>query len=69
MKPENYKPRREGKPKRKGKISKLKSRMLVETKERKPITSSKLSEAYSTKIEWARELIPKLETEAAKKKE
>jgi len=38
--------------------------MLVEAKERKPTTSPKLREAYSTKIEWATELIPKLEKEA-----
>ena len=71
MKPEHYKPRRKEKPKRKGKISKLKSRMLVEAKERKPTTSPKLREAYSTKIEWATELISKLEkeTEEAEKKE
>jgi hypothetical protein len=30
----------------------------------KPITSPQLREAYSTKIEWARKLIPKLKKEA-----
>jgi len=30
----------------------------------KPITSPQLREAYSTKIEWAKKLIPKLKEEA-----
>jgi len=64
MKPEHYKPIRKGKPKRKGKISRLKSRMLAEAKESKPITSPHLREAYSTQTEWVRELIPKLKKEA-----
>jgi hypothetical protein len=34
--------------------------MLAGAKERKPITSPKLREAYSTKIEWARKTIPEL---------
>jgi predicted HTH transcriptional regulator len=64
MKPEHYKPIRKEKPKRKGKTSKSKSRMLAVAKEWKPITSPQLREAYSTKIEWARKLIPKLKEEA-----
>ena len=56
MKPEHYKPIRKEKPKRKGKISRSRAR--------KPITSPQLLEAYSTKIEWARKLIPKLKKEA-----
>ncbi len=55
MKPEHYKPIRKGKPKRKGKISAMKSRMLaVARRERTPITSPQLREIYSTKIEWVR---------------
>ena len=54
MKPEHYKPTRKGKPKRKVKISKLKSRMLGVAREEKPITSARLRDAYSTRIEWAR---------------
>jgi hypothetical protein len=71
MKPEDYKPVRKEKPKRKGKISGHKSRMLAVAQEWKPITSSQLREAYSTKIEWARKLIPKLkiESEAPEEKE
>jgi hypothetical protein len=38
--------------------------MLVVAQELKPITSSPLREAYSTKIEWARKLMPKLKEEA-----
>jgi predicted HTH transcriptional regulator len=64
MKPEHYKPIRKEKPKRKGKTSKSKSRMLAVVQEWKPITSPQLREAYSTKIEWARKLIPKLKEEA-----
>jgi len=64
MKAEHYKPRRKEKPKRKGKTSRHKSRMLAVAQEWKPITSPQLREAYSTKIEWARKLIPKLKKEA-----
>jgi predicted HTH transcriptional regulator len=64
MKPEHYKPIRKEKPKQKGKISARKSRMLKVAQEWKPITSPQLREAYSTKIEWARKLIPKLKKEA-----
>jgi predicted HTH transcriptional regulator len=64
MKPEHYKPIRKEKPKRKGKISTRKSRMLAVAQEWKPITSPQLREAYSTKIEWAKKLIPKLKEEA-----
>jgi predicted HTH transcriptional regulator len=63
MKPEHYKPIRK-KPKRKGKISRSRSRMLAVAQKWKPITSPQLREAYSTKIEWARKLIPKLKKEA-----
>ncbi len=34
--------------------------MLAVAKEWKPITSPKLCEAYSAKIEWARKVIPEL---------
>jgi hypothetical protein len=60
MKPEHYKPIRKGKPKRKGKIGARKIRMLAVAQKWKPITSPKLCEDYSTKIEWVRKLIPKL---------
>ena len=64
MKPEHYKPIRKEKPKRKGKTSARKSRMLAMAQKWNPITSPQLREAYSTKIEWARKLIPKLKKEA-----
>jgi hypothetical protein len=64
MKPEHHKPIRKEKPKRKGKISRFKSRMPAVAQEWKPITSPQLREAYSTKIEWAKKLIPKLKEEA-----
>ena len=68
MKPEHYKPRRKEKPKRKGKrarakISTRKSLKLAVAQKWKPITSPQLREAYSTKIEWVRKLIPKLKKE------
>jgi hypothetical protein len=71
MKPEHYKPMRKGKPKGKGKTSRSQSRMLAAAQRWKPITSPQLREAYSTKIEWATKLIPKLkeETEAPEEKE
>jgi hypothetical protein len=64
MKPEHYKPIRKEKPKLKGKISRHKSRMLAVAQKWKPVTSPQLREAYSTKIEWARKLIPKSKKEA-----
>jgi len=66
MKPEDYKPKK-GKPRRKGKMGRFKNRTFAAKQELKPTTSPKLLEAYSTRIEWANKLIPKLqkETEAA----
>jgi predicted HTH transcriptional regulator len=69
MKPEQYRRIRKEKPKRKGKISKSKSRMLAAAQERKSITSPQLREAYSTKTEWAKRLIPKSKKEAEAPKE
>jgi len=71
MKPEDYRSIRAGKPKRKGKLSARKSRMLATSQEWKPITSPQVAEAYSSKIEWAKKLIPKLkkEAEASEEKE
>jgi predicted HTH transcriptional regulator len=63
MNPEHYKPKRKGQPKRKDKLSWSKRQMLKAAQEWKPTTSPKLREAYSTKIEWARKLIPKLKKE------
>jgi predicted HTH transcriptional regulator len=60
MKPEHCTSKRKGKPKRESKLSRSKSLMLKAAKEMKPITSPKLREAYSAKIEWARNAIPKL---------
>jgi hypothetical protein len=71
MKPEDYRSIGAGKPKRKGKHSARKSGMLATSQEWKPITSQQVAEAYSSKIEWARKLIPKLkkEAEASEEKE
>jgi predicted HTH transcriptional regulator len=71
MKSEHYRSTKKEKPERKGRISKSKSRMYAVAQERKPITSPQLREAYSTKTEWAKKLIPKLkkETEVPEEKE
>ena len=63
MKPEDYKPIRAEKPKLKGKLSTRKRLMFARSQEWNPITSPQLREAYSSKIEWARNLIPKLKKE------
>jgi hypothetical protein len=58
MNPENYKTKRKGQPKRNRAITRSKSRMAAKAKE--PNTSPKLREIYSTKIEWAIKIMPKL---------
>ena len=63
MNPEQFKPMRKEKPKRKGKLSGSKRRMLKVAQEWKPNTSPQLREAYSAKIEWARKIIPKVKQE------
>ena len=70
MKAEDYRSISTEKPKRKGKLSTSKRLMLAASQERKSITSPKLCEAYSSKTEWAKNLIPKLkkETEASGRK-
>jgi hypothetical protein len=57
---EHYKTKRKGQPKRTSKHSTLKRQMLAAVKGRKPITSPKLVEIYSTKTEWMKKAIPKL---------
>jgi len=64
MKPEHYGLIRKDGSKRKGRLSGRKSRMLRVAQEWKPITSPKLREIYSTRIEWATNLLPKLRKEA-----
>jgi hypothetical protein len=70
MKTGHHKPLKKEKPKQKGKTSTAKRRMLATAQERIPITSPQLREAYSTKTEWAKKLIPTLkkETETPKGK-
>jgi hypothetical protein len=62
MKPEHFKPMK--KPKRRSKIGRFKSRILAVAREGKTVTSPQLHEAYSTKTEWAKKLIPKLGEES-----
>ncbi|HML01815.1 MAG TPA: hypothetical protein VK487_00410 [Candidatus Bathyarchaeia archaeon] len=47
-----------------GSKSRSKSQMLAEAQKWKPITSPELREAYSTKTDWAKKLIPKLKAKA-----
>ena len=63
MKAEDYRPIRTVKRKRKGNLSRRKSQMLAESKEWKPFTSPELREAYSSKTEWVKKLIPKSKKE------
>jgi len=69
MKPEHYKPIRKEKPGRKSKTSKSQSRMSAAAQQRKHITSPQLIEAYSTKTDWAKKLIPQLKPQAEAPKE
>jgi hypothetical protein len=59
MNPEHYKSIR-NKPKRNSAFSRSKSGMVAKSKECTTYTSPKLCEIYSTKIEWAMKIIPKL---------
>jgi len=59
MNREHYKSTRKN-PKRNSEISTIKSLMLATAKKLKPTPSPKLREAYSTKIEWVRNVIPEL---------
>ena len=71
MRPEHYKqnrPMRKDKLKGKGRTSVL-QRRVVAAQKGKHITSPKLREAYSTKIEWITKLLPKLKEEAEAPKE
>jgi len=74
MRLEHYKQNRpigKKKLKAKGKTDPSQSQVVAAAREGKPITSPKLLEAYSTKIEWIKKLIPKLNegAEAPQKKE
>ena len=59
MNPEHYKSIR-NKPKRNSAISKSKSRMLAKANISTPAASQKLREIYSSKIEWATKVMPKI---------
>jgi hypothetical protein len=54
MNAENYKSKRKGQPKRGRKVTKAKEPA------KEPITTQKLREIYSTKIEWAIKRMPAL---------
>ena len=55
---ESYKSKRKTQPKRNMKITRAKKQMMAKPKE---ISSTpKLREIYSTKIEWATKILPKL---------
>jgi hypothetical protein len=68
--PEEQKPKEESKiGKASGSKSRSKSRMLAEAQKWKPITSPELREAYSTKTDWVKKLIPKLKEKAEAREE
>jgi len=54
MNREQYKLKKKGQPKRKGKLSGSKSKMLKTAQKGKPNTSLRLREVYYAKIEWVR---------------
>jgi hypothetical protein len=58
MNRESYKTKRKGQPKRNNSAARAKRR--IKTKEWIPDATPKLREIYSTKIEWATKIIPKL---------
>jgi hypothetical protein len=58
MNRESYKTKRKGQPKRKSPFTRAKSQMLAKPKAISQ--TSKLSEIYATKIEWATKRMPKL---------
>ncbi|MGD0071945.1 MAG: hypothetical protein ABSB71_10355 [Candidatus Bathyarchaeia archaeon] len=63
MNRESYKSKRKGQPKRISKITGSESRMAAAAKERIYYTQPQMHEAYNTKIEWVRNVIPKLKNE------
>jgi hypothetical protein len=63
MNREQYKSKRKGQPKRKGKNSGSKRHLVTGAKERNSYASPQLREAYSTRIDWMRNVIPKLKKE------
>jgi hypothetical protein len=60
MNREQYKTKRKGQPKRIGKSTESKSRIDAAAKERNIFTQPKLRKEYLTKIEWVKNVIPKL---------
>lgn len=58
MNPEHYKPKRN--PNRSNQTKKAKRKMMARSNLFKSYTSPKLHEIYSTKIEWASKIFPKL---------
>ena len=65
QRPKEQRPKEESKiSKPGGSKSRSKSQMLAEAQRWKPITSPELREAYSTKTDWAKKLIPKLKAKA-----
>jgi len=63
MKAEDYRPKKTEEPKRKRKLSTRKKQMLKRSQKWAPITYLQLSEAYSSKTEWVKKLIPKSKKE------
>jgi hypothetical protein len=65
MNRESYKTKRKGQPKRNTSVTKSKRRMMAKAKQ--PNNTPKLREIYSTKIEWATKIMPKLKEQISEK--
>jgi hypothetical protein len=60
MNRESYKTKRKGQPKRVSKVTGAQSRLASMAKERAYYTQPQMHEAYNTKIEWIKSVIPKV---------
>jgi len=69
MKPEHPKRIKKDKSERKNSTDALKDRQPEVAQQKKPVASSKLREAYFTKIEWVKKRLPSLKEEGHATKE
>jgi hypothetical protein len=60
MNRESYQTKRKGQPKRVSKVTALQSRLASMAKESINYTQPQMHDAYNSKVEWVRNLIPKL---------
>ena len=69
MKPEHHKRIKKDKSEQIDSADTLKDRQPEVAQEKKPVASSKLREAYLTKIEWVKKRLPSLKEEGRTTKE